>query len=110
MTAYEAFVNTYKREPQHTAFTLNKHVNTVIGMAGITYLLLVGFLTQSRTFVLMIALLAVYLALVSGKNRWLYLLAIGNLQLKIRRNLSTKVVKIIQSYTGVVDKMVWRKY
>ena len=25
-------------------------------------------------------------------------------------NISTKVVKIIQSYTGVVDKMVWRKY
>ena len=25
-------------------------------------------------------------------------------------NVSTKVVKIIQSYTGVVDKMVWRKY
>ncbi len=24
--------------------------------------------------------------------------------------VSTKVVKIIQSYTGVVDKMVWRKY
>ncbi len=23
--------------------------------------------------------------------------------------VSTKVVKIIQSYTGVVDKMVWRK-
>ena len=26
------------------------------------------------------------------------------------QNVSTKVVKIIQSYTGVVDKMVWRKY
>lgn len=25
-------------------------------------------------------------------------------------NVSTKVVKIIQSYTGIVDKMVWRKY
>ena len=25
-------------------------------------------------------------------------------------NVSDKVVKIIQSYTGVVDKMVWRKY
>lgn len=24
--------------------------------------------------------------------------------------VSTKVVKIIQSYTDVVDKMVWRKY
>ena len=24
--------------------------------------------------------------------------------------VSTKVVKIIQSYTGVVDKMVWRKF
>ena len=24
-------------------------------------------------------------------------------------NVSTKVVKLIQSYTGVVDKMVWRK-
>lgn len=27
----------------------------------------------------------------------------------IEENVSTKVVKIIQSYTGVVDKMVWRK-
>lgn len=27
----------------------------------------------------------------------------------IEQNVSTKVVKIIQSYTGVVDKMVWRK-
>lgn len=25
-------------------------------------------------------------------------------------NVSSKVVKLIQSYTGVVDKMVWRKY
>lgn len=25
-------------------------------------------------------------------------------------NVSTKVVKLIQSYTGIVDKMVWRKY
>ena len=24
-------------------------------------------------------------------------------------NVSTKVIKIIQSYTGVVNKMVWRK-
>ncbi len=23
--------------------------------------------------------------------------------------VSTKVVKIVQSYTGIVDKMVWRK-
>ena len=28
----------------------------------------------------------------------------------IDENVSSKVVKIIQSYTGVVDKMVWRKY
>ena len=28
----------------------------------------------------------------------------------IDENVSTKVVKIIQSYTGIVDKMVWRKY
>lgn len=27
----------------------------------------------------------------------------------IDENVSTKVVKIIQSYTGVIDKMVWRK-
>ncbi len=27
----------------------------------------------------------------------------------VEQNVSTKVVKIIQSYTGVVDKMVWRK-
>ena len=25
-------------------------------------------------------------------------------------NVSTQVVKIIQSYTGIVDRMVWRKY
>ena len=25
-------------------------------------------------------------------------------------NVSSKVVKIIQSYTGIVDKTVWRKY
>ena len=25
-------------------------------------------------------------------------------------NVSSKVVKIIQSYTGIVDRMVWRKY
>ena len=28
----------------------------------------------------------------------------------IEENVSTKVIKIIQSYTGVVDKMVWRKF
>ena len=28
----------------------------------------------------------------------------------VEENVSTKVVKIIQSYTRVVDKMVWRKY
>jgi UDP-N-acetylglucosamine 2-epimerase (non-hydrolysing) len=28
----------------------------------------------------------------------------------IDENVSTKVVKIIQSYTGVVNKMVWRKF
>ena len=27
----------------------------------------------------------------------------------IEENVSTKVVKLIQSYTSVVDKMVWRK-
>ena len=27
----------------------------------------------------------------------------------VEENVSTKVVKIIQSYTGIVDKMVWRK-
>ena len=27
----------------------------------------------------------------------------------LEENVSTKVVKIIQSYTGIVDKMVWRK-
>ena len=26
------------------------------------------------------------------------------------KNVSTKVVKIIQSYVGVVNKMVWRKF
>ena len=28
----------------------------------------------------------------------------------VEENVSTKVVKLIQSYTGVVDKMVWRKH
>jgi UDP-N-acetylglucosamine 2-epimerase len=28
----------------------------------------------------------------------------------VEENVSTKIVKIIQSYTGVVNKMVWRKY
>ena len=27
----------------------------------------------------------------------------------VEENVSTKVVKIIQSYTGIVDKIVWRK-
>ncbi len=25
-------------------------------------------------------------------------------------NVSTKAVKIIQSYTGIINRMVWRKY
>jgi UDP-N-acetylglucosamine 2-epimerase (non-hydrolysing) len=28
----------------------------------------------------------------------------------VDENVSDKVVKIIQSYTGVVNKMVWRKF
>lgn len=28
----------------------------------------------------------------------------------VEENASTKVVKIIQSYTGIVNKMVWRKF
>jgi UDP-N-acetylglucosamine 2-epimerase (non-hydrolysing) len=28
----------------------------------------------------------------------------------VEENVSDKVVKIIQSYTGVVNKMVWRKF
>ena len=28
----------------------------------------------------------------------------------VDENVSTKVVKLIQSYTGVVNKMVWRKF
>lgn len=28
----------------------------------------------------------------------------------VEENVSVKVVKLIQSYTGVVDKMVWRKF
>ena len=28
----------------------------------------------------------------------------------IDENVSTKVIKLIQSYTGIVNKMVWRKY
>lgn len=28
----------------------------------------------------------------------------------VDENVSDKVVKLIQSYTGVVNKMVWRKY
>ncbi len=38
---------------------------------------------------------------------------IGNIIAKSYRldeNVSTKVIKLIQSYTGIVDKMVWRKF
>ena len=28
----------------------------------------------------------------------------------VDETVSTKVVKIIQSYTGIVNKMVWRKF
>ena len=28
----------------------------------------------------------------------------------VEENVSTKGIKLIQSYTGVVNKMVWRKY
>ena len=28
----------------------------------------------------------------------------------VDENVSTKVVKLIQSYTGIINKMVWRKY
>ncbi|MPN36868.1 hypothetical protein SDC9_184380 [bioreactor metagenome] len=28
----------------------------------------------------------------------------------MEENISTKVVKIIQSYTGIIDRFVWRKY
>ena len=28
----------------------------------------------------------------------------------VEENVSTKVVKIIQSYTGIVNRTVWRKY
>lgn len=28
----------------------------------------------------------------------------------VDENVSTKIIKLIQSYTGVVNKMVWRKY
>ena len=28
----------------------------------------------------------------------------------VDENVSTKVVRLIQSYTGVVNKMVWRKF
>ena len=33
----------------------------------------------------------------------------GNVGCYSEDNISTKVVKIIQSYTGIIDKMVWRK-
>ena len=38
-----------------------------------------------------------------------YLITEGDLDYT-DENVSSKVVKIIQSYTGVVDKMVWRKF
>ena len=28
----------------------------------------------------------------------------------VDENVSTKVVKIVQSYVGIVNKMVWRKF
>ena len=33
----------------------------------------------------------------------------GDVSSYIDKNTSTKVVKIIQSYTGIIDKMIWRK-
>jgi UDP-N-acetyl-L-fucosamine synthase len=33
----------------------------------------------------------------------------GNVPGYVDENVSTKVIKLIQSYTGIVDKMVWRK-
>ena len=30
-------------------------------------------------------------------------------QSTLRQNVSTKVIKLIQSYTGIINKMVWRK-
>lgn len=35
--------------------------------------------------------------------------ALNKEEIYIEENVSSKVVKIIQSYTGVVNKMVWRK-
>ena len=32
------------------------------------------------------------------------------IRIALSENVSVKVVKLIQSYTGVVNKMVWRKY
>ena len=32
-----------------------------------------------------------------------------NMEILLDENVSTKVVKIIQSYTGIVNRMVWRK-
>ena len=34
----------------------------------------------------------------------------SDVEVYVDENVSTKAVKIIQSYTGIVDKMVWRKY
>lgn len=34
----------------------------------------------------------------------------GDVPAYVDKNVSTKVVKIIQSYTGIVNKMIWRKY
>ncbi len=34
----------------------------------------------------------------------------GDVPNYLDENVSTKVVKIIQSYTGIIDKMVWRKF
>lgn len=55
--------------------------------------------------------------LVGQTERALYLMDVisaitdrGNNAEVRRKNVSTKVVKIIQSYTGVVNKMVWRKF
>ena len=33
----------------------------------------------------------------------------GDVPAYVDENVSTKVVKLIQSYTGIINKMVWRK-
>ena len=56
---------------------LRRNMGILLGVIGIIYFIFIGLLTQSRTFILMISLITLYLIIVNSKNRWKYLIVIG---------------------------------